>query len=104
VTGDGAFVRVWRYRVADHARAAFERAYGSDGDWARLFARGEGYLGTQLLRDAHDGAAWMTLDRWRDAAAWQAFRARFAAEYDALDRACATLTEDERDLGDYLES
>jgi heme-degrading monooxygenase HmoA len=98
-----AFVRAWRYRVDAEHRDEFARRYGPDGDWARLFARAEGYEGTQLLRDARDPSAWLTLDRWRDAAAWQAFLAGHAREYAALDQACDSLTIEEFDLGDYVE-
>ena len=99
-----AFVRAWRYRVAAAQRAEFERRYAADGDWARLFARGDGYLGTQLLRDATDPARYLTLDRWRSARDWLAFKAAHAADYATLDRLCEALTSDEEDLGDYLES
>ena len=40
---------VWRFEVAADRRAEFERAYGSTGDWAQLFARSPDYLGTSIL-------------------------------------------------------
>jgi hypothetical protein len=40
---------LWRYRVKPEHRGDFERAYGPDGDWANLFRRHPGYLGTELL-------------------------------------------------------
>ena len=101
MTAGPAIVRVWRYRVAEPQRAEFERRYGADGDWAQLFARAEGYLGTQLLRDPLEAGVYLTLDRWRSAADFQAFLARFGAQYAALDRACDALTSEETDLGQY---
>jgi heme-degrading monooxygenase HmoA len=94
-------VRLWRYRVAPAHRAEFERRYGSDGDWARLFREGEGYLGTQLLRDPLVAGVYVTLDRWRNDGDLQAFFTRFGAQYAALDKQCDALTEDEVDLGQY---
>jgi heme-degrading monooxygenase HmoA len=94
-------VRIWRYRVAADRCAGFERIYGSDGDWARLFRLADGYLGTQLLRDPLEPGIYATLDRWRSAADFQAFLARFGAQYAALDAACDALTVEETDLGQY---
>lgn len=96
-------VLVWEFRVPAAHREEFERRYGPAGDWARLFARGEGYLGTQLLRDAADPGRYLTLDRWRSAADWEAFRAAHAADYAALDAMCEALTTDERALGAHVE-
>ena len=92
-------VIVWEFRVKAEARAAFERAYGSDGDWARLFRRAAGYLGTELLRDAADSARYLTIDRWSSPAAFDDFRRDFAQEYEETDRRCAELTESETRVG-----
>jgi heme-degrading monooxygenase HmoA len=94
-------VRIWRYRVAGEHRGEFERIYGSDGDWARLFRLADGYLGTQLLRDPLEPGVYATVDRWRSAADFQAFITHFGAQYAALDRACDALTLEETDLGQY---
>ncbi len=100
------FVRTWRYRVGRRERESFERAYGPDGDWARLFARGSGYLGTELLGAVGGGSdatlAYVTIDRWRDRSDWDAFLAEHGDEYRALDRRLDKLTVDEEDLGDWV--
>lgn len=43
----------------------------------------------------------LVIDRWEDAGRYDAFRTRFAAEYDELDRACAVLTAEETPVGRY---
>ena len=100
------FVRTWRYRVGRDAREAFERAYGPDGDWARIFARGTGYLGTELLGAVDGGSeaelSYVTIDRWRERADWDAFLADHGEDYRALDRKLDPLTLEEEDLGDGL--
>lgn len=98
------YVYVWEFQVAAAQRAAFERAYGADGDWVVLFRRGEGYLGTSLLRDRDVEGRYLTVDRWRDEAAYRAFRADFETDYRRLDAACEGLTVAERSLGDYAEA
>lgn len=88
-------VTVWRYRVRPAKSEAFIRAYGAGGAWVELFRRGEGYISTELLRDAADPAVFATIDRWESRAAYDAFRRRFADEYLALDSLCSSFTEDE---------
>ena len=100
------FVRTWRYRVGREAHEAFEAAYGPDGDWARLFARGSGYLGTELL-GAVDRASdavftYVTIDRWRGRSDWDAFLTEYGEDYRALDQRFDDLTLDEEDLGSAL--
>jgi heme-degrading monooxygenase HmoA len=89
------FVRIWRFRAAPGQEERFERVYGSDGAWARLFGLAPGYLGTELGRTDDDRAEYLTIDRWKSRAAWQAFRRDHAAAYDALDRECEHLTVSE---------
>jgi heme-degrading monooxygenase HmoA len=79
-------VRIFEYDVAPAQADGFAAAYGAEGDWARLFARGHGYLGTELFRCVPAGSRWITVDRWTDEAAWQAFLDAWGTEYAALDR------------------
>ncbi|HUG13210.1 MAG TPA: antibiotic biosynthesis monooxygenase family protein [Opitutaceae bacterium] len=93
--GARELVAAWRYRVRPAKTEAFMHAYGADGAWVELFRRGEGYISTELLRDALDPAVFVTIDRWESRIAYDAFRKRFAEEYLALDSVCAAYTEDE---------
>ena len=43
------YIRVWRFRPLRNAEAAFESAYGPEGDWARLFRTAPGFLGTKTV-------------------------------------------------------
>ena len=90
---------LWRFRVSPAEREAFERAYGPQGDWAQLFARADGYLGTELLRQ--DDGDYLTIDRWHSHADYERARAELAAEYAALDRRCEAYTSEETWLGLY---
>jgi len=90
---------IWRYEVKEEARAAFESAYGPVGAWAQLFARSEGFRGTELLR-ADDGS-YLTLDVWRDQAAVDDFMAEHGADYQALDSSTEGWTRSEHRIGAY---
>jgi heme-degrading monooxygenase HmoA len=92
-------VIVWTYEVPANSRAAFEAAYGPHGSWALLFARSPGFIGVELLQD--EGGRYATLDRWRDEAAFAAFKAVHHAAYDAMDAECAALTTSEHKVGAF---
>jgi heme-degrading monooxygenase HmoA len=97
------YVIVWSYETAPGAQDAFRAAYAADGDWARLFAKGAGFVGTSLYGDASAPQAFLTLDRWESAAAHAAFMAAFASEYAALDARFAQLCTGQRRLGAFGE-
>ncbi len=92
---------IWAFEVPEDRRPAFEAAYGPHGDWARLFRRTEGYLGTDLLRDDEDPSRYLTIDRWRSAADRHRFMTDWASAYRALDRDCEALTSGETRIGSF---
>ncbi|HEU0016042.1 MAG TPA: antibiotic biosynthesis monooxygenase [Longimicrobium sp.] len=93
------YIIVWRFRPRPGCEAEFERTYGPSGAWARLFARAEGYRGTELLRG--EQGDYLCIDRWDSRDAWEAFRSAFGREYEELDRASETLTAEETPLGSF---
>ena len=70
---------VFRYEVRDPEE--FERAYGAEGEWAEFFKRGDGYIGTELLRDVDEPDRYLVIDRWVTAAAYSDFLAAYNDEY-----------------------
>lgn len=95
------YVIVWAFRPRPGREGDFEAAYGPGGSWDALFGSAEDYLGTELLKAADGTGLYLTIDRWAGRAAYAAFRAARGAEYDALDRACAGLTESEVRVGEF---
>jgi heme-degrading monooxygenase HmoA len=95
------YVILWRFRPLEGQESEFERAYGPSGEWALLFGRGDGYLGTELLRRSEDPREYLTLDRWVSRAAYETFHSRFSSEYRGLDRRLEELTEEETLLGTF---
>jgi heme-degrading monooxygenase HmoA len=95
-----AYHLVWQFET-DAARAEdFEECYGPEGAWVKLFRQGDGYLGSELLRDVTGGYRYVTIDRWVSRGSYDAFRLRHAAEYTSLDARCQLLTVKEAFLGD----
>jgi len=95
------FVVVWQFEIAEDKIAAFEAAYGPDGNWAELFRKSPHYRGTELLRDAYVPGHYLTVDRWDSEGAFRAFRKSHDADYEALDRTCDALTQRETRIGAY---
>ncbi|MFC5570125.1 antibiotic biosynthesis monooxygenase family protein [Lysobacter yangpyeongensis] len=95
------FVVVWEYEVRPGSEAAFSALYGADGDWVALFREHAGYLGTELLRDAGADNRFVTIDRWRSQAAYEAFLATAKARYAQIDARGDALTTAERRIGWY---
>ena len=95
------FVRVFQYTATAGKSAEFEQAYGADGDWVRLFATAEGYLGSTL--EGADGGRYRTQDHWRSAADFTAFLAANQRAYDKVDRVYAALKSTEEHCGHFTE-
>jgi hypothetical protein len=87
---------VWEFQPAPQRERDFESVYGPAGLWAALFSRDPGFLGTELITPRGAGGWYRTIDRWESPAAYERFRNTWRSEYDALDRACESLTSAER--------
>jgi heme-degrading monooxygenase HmoA len=70
---------VFRYDVRDPE--AFEEVYGPNGEWARFFRQGQGFIGTELLRDVEEEDRYIVIDRWESADAYNAFLGAHQEEY-----------------------
>ena len=95
------FVVVWQFEIAEEKVAAFEAAYGPEGDWSKLFRKSPEYLGTELLHSAYVTGSYLTIDRWANEGAYRSFRKENDAAYEELDRACDAVTERETRVGAY---
>jgi heme-degrading monooxygenase HmoA len=96
------FVVLWQFDIAEEKIHAFEAAYGPTASWATLFSRSPEYLGTELLKDAFVPGRFVTIDRWQNEEAFRAFRAQHDSDYEALDRACDSLTAAETRIGAFI--
>ena len=90
---------VFTYEVADGG--AFERDYGSEGEWAQFFRRGGGYIGTELLRDVASPGRYLVVDRWETREAYNEFVAANKAEYTRRVDETAFAYERELRLGTF---
>ena len=96
-----AYVYIWEFDVRPGKEGEFEREYGPEGAWVRLFRMARGYLDTVLLKDPTHAGRYLTIDRWESEAAYRAFRSAHAGEYAAIDARCEGLTVGEREVGHF---
>ena len=94
------YLIIWEFRVRAGG-GRFEKVYGPLGDWARFFARDDGYVRTELNHDLKDSRRYLTLDFWVSREAYENFRRLHAPEYGELDRKFEELTEKELEIGKF---
>jgi len=95
---------IWQFTVQEEHIQEFTSAYGSNGSWANLFRRSEGYLGTQRLRSSNEPNNFLTIDRWENATCFETFLERFGAEYKKLDTQLEGYTSSEKNVGTSSEA
>lgn len=95
------YVTIWEFHVKAEHVADFEHIYSSDGAWAKLFRKANGYHSTELLRDPNDPRRYITIDRWHSSEHYESFMSQWQKEYAALDAECEGLAETESLLGKW---
>lgn len=95
---------VWEFTVREEHLRAFISAYNNNGDWATLFRRADGYLGTELLRSSHEPTIFLTIDRWETATSFENFEQQFGVEYKKLDAQFERYTSSEKKVGVFSEA
>ena len=97
----GAYIRIWEFRVEPGLEEEFERIYGPEGDWVRLFKKSRGFLRTELNCDIDTKGRYVTVDYFVSQAAFDEFLKEYRGEYDALDRRCERVRAFEQPLGSF---
>ena len=95
------FLTLWEYEVKRGSEELFERQYGPEGEWVRLFRRDARYRGTRLLRDVGAERVYVTMDMWESRTAYEEFREKWAEEYAQIDEKCEMLTSAETQLSEF---
>ena len=93
------YVIIWEYQVKAERVGEFEKIYSATGEWAKLFRKSMGYLGTELLAHAREAQQYITIDRWSSPQDYESFLSEWKNEYQLLDAQCEGLTERETLIG-----
>lgn len=99
-----AYMYAWEYEILPHRTQEFLAAYGAEGEWVRLFRRSPGYERTELHQHRNRPNQFLTLDFWKSAAAYEAFRKEHADDFVELDKRCEAFTVAEREIGTFNRS
>jgi heme-degrading monooxygenase HmoA len=95
------FVALWEFEVKPGCEERFEKVYGPDGEWAKLFRSDSCYIETRLVKDTFRRGAYLTMDFWQSRKAYQAFLASHKSQYQAMDAQADKLTSKECRIGWY---
>jgi len=101
VEGEWGFVIIWEFFVRAGSERRFEQVYGPEGEWAKFFKAGSGFVKTDLNRDFKVPRRYVTLDFWSSHDVYTRFREANLAAYKAIDQRCEALTESETELGSF---
>lgn len=93
------FTVIWKYEIREDTKAQFLALYGPTGKWVQLFKTGQGYLGTQLIRDVNVGNQYVTIDRWTSRDQYEKFLMDKWEELEWIDKEGEKLTINEIKIG-----
>src|SRR5437660_9938110 len=94
------YLIIWEFRVRAGG-GRFEKVYGPLGDWARFFARDDGFVRTELNHDLKDSRRYTTLDFWISEDAYDNYREQQASEYAVLEHEFKVLSENQLEIDKY---
>jgi heme-degrading monooxygenase HmoA len=97
------FVILWEFEVKQGCQECFERVYGPQGSWVKLFLRDPHYRATHLLRDPCRPGVYFTLDFWDSESAYLAFKAANQDAYQQLDLHSEGLVLREYYIGSFVQ-
>ena len=89
----------------DGRQSDFEEAFGIGGIWTRLLSQADGYLVTEVWREASEACRYRVRDFWNWHRNFETFRSRFQREFERFESWVVVegLVEKEQFLGAYYE-
>ena len=96
------FIYIWKYHVKKQEVLAFEKGYGSSGEWVELFNESDGYIGTELIKSTLSNDQYFTIDYWNSIESRNAFKKNNEEIFNELDSRFDSLTLKEEHLGDFV--
>jgi len=96
------YVYIWKYIVKEENTDEFLTAYGTKGEWVRLFKKSNDYIQTKVLSDTNNPSTFITIDYWNNKEARDLFIKIHQTEYDEIDKRCENLTLKEELIGEYF--
>jgi quinol monooxygenase YgiN len=101
-TNEGTYIRIWEFQARPGMENEFERIYGPEGDWVRLFRKSKAFLRTDVYRDVETKGHYVTIDYFSSREGFQGLLKEFREAYDALDRLGETICASESRIGNFF--
>lgn len=98
---EGTYIRIWEFQARPGMENEFERIYGPEGDWVRLFRKSKAFLRTEVYCDVETKGHYVTIDYFASRGEFQALLKEFREAYDALDRLGETICASESRIGNF---
>jgi len=95
------YIYMWEFHVKESLTAEFEKAYGQNGDWVKLFKKDDGYIKTELHKDINNKGRYITIDYWTSQEACESFKEKYKEKYSKIDEKYERLTLKEISLGSF---
>jgi heme-degrading monooxygenase HmoA len=100
-TPEEVYVRIWEFQAQAGREKEFEKIYGVEGDWVKLFRHSQAFLRTEVYRDLETSGRYVTIDYFSSQAAFQSFLKEFREKYDSLDQLGETVCASEKRIGSF---
>lgn len=98
----GAYVRIFEFQAKPGHETEFEKIYGPEGGWAKLFQTSKGFIRTELYSDLETKGRYLTMDYFASESDYASFLEEARRDYDALDRRCESVRLSEKLIGSFM--
>lgn len=95
------FTVIWSFEINPGCENEFEKLYGSEGDWVKLFKTDTNYIKTELQKDIDNPVRYITIDYWKSKEAYYNFKEMEKANFIKIDRLGEKLTIAESYIGKF---
>lgn len=95
-----SFITIWRYKIKPEKRSEFEKLYGQNGEWVKLFKKYPDYIKTELIKNLNNNH-YITLDYWNSKESYYKFKEAAKKEFIEIDSQGEELTIEEKHIGEF---
>lgn len=92
---------IWSYKVVSGKENEFEKMYGEEGEWVKLFRKYPDYIKTELHKNLDENSHYITIDNWTSKESYNKFRDQAGSEFEVIDKLGEKLTFSETPLGKF---
>jgi hypothetical protein len=96
------YIIVWKYNVKRDYISQFEKEYGTNGTWMKLFEASTDYHGSFLHKSDDEENTYLLIDHWTSKETYEKFKEKNRSKYDSLSIKFEPLYEQEKKIGSFF--